>query len=206
MWEQKRPHRKPERGSQGQGLGRRERPQQTGRDGTAGVSSRVTSVAGADGFSVKPTTKLEASNRFRFHTAAQRWAAGMEAETPPPDRQRHSLPSLPGLGPRWFVRKPNKRTAIVAGAVVIGITALRFPAGLLRSPCRGGRRHWAGGSCCFTGPANLVGPLGAAGQTPLPLTAYAWGVSCHAAGRFHRGGGLSFSLCSRSPWRAGKSR
>lgn len=52
-------------------------------NGTAGVSSRVTSVAGADGFSVKPTTKLEASNRFRFHTAAQRWAAGMEAETPP---------------------------------------------------------------------------------------------------------------------------
>lgn len=37
----------------------------------------------------------------------------------------------------WFVRKPNKRAAIVAGAVVIGITALTFPAGLLRSPCRG---------------------------------------------------------------------
>lgn len=81
MWEQKRPHRKRERGSQGRVSRRRERPQQTGRDGTAGVSSRVTSVAGADGFSVKPTTKLEASNRFRFHTAAQRWAAGMEAET-----------------------------------------------------------------------------------------------------------------------------
>ena len=31
--------------------------------------------------------------------------------------------------------------------------------------------------CCSTGPANLVGPLGAAGQIPLPLTAYAWGVS-----------------------------
>lgn len=60
---------------------RRERPQQTGRSGTAGVSSRVTSVAGADGFSVKPTTKLEASNWFRFHTAAQRWAAGTKAET-----------------------------------------------------------------------------------------------------------------------------
>lgn len=28
-------------------------------NGTAGVSSRVTSVAGADGFSVKPATKLE---------------------------------------------------------------------------------------------------------------------------------------------------
>lgn len=59
MWEQKRPHRKRERGSQGRVSRRRERPQQTGRDGTAGVSSRVTSVAGADGFSVKPTTKLE---------------------------------------------------------------------------------------------------------------------------------------------------
>lgn len=31
--------------------------------------------------------------------------------------------------------------------------------------------------CCSIGPANLVGPLGAAGQIPLPLTAYAWGVS-----------------------------
>ena len=32
-------------------------------------------------------------------------------------------------------------------------------------------------------------------QARLPL-------SFNAAGRFHRGGGLSFSLCSRSPWRA----
>lgn len=31
--------------------------------------------------------------------------------------------------------------------------------------------------CCSTGPANFVGSPGAAGQTPLPLTAYAWGVS-----------------------------
>ena len=73
-------------------------------NGTAGVSSRVTSVAGADGFSVKPTTKLEASNRFRFHTAAQRWAAGMEAETPPPDRQRQSsYPVVAGTGARRIV-------------------------------------------------------------------------------------------------------
>ena len=36
-----------------------EKAGRTGRIGTAGVSSRVTSVAGADGFSVKPTTKLE---------------------------------------------------------------------------------------------------------------------------------------------------
>ena len=35
-----------------------------------------------------------------------------------------------------------------------------------------------------------------------PSLRMAGGVSCHAAGRFHRGGGLSFSLCSRSPWRA----
>ena len=37
----------------------------------------------------------------------------------------------------WFVRKPNKRAAIVAGAVGIGLAASKFPAGLLRSPCRG---------------------------------------------------------------------
>lgn len=77
-----------------------------------------------------PTGRLPAKefdNRFRFHTAAQRWAAGMEAETSPPDRQRHSLPSLPGLGPRWFVRKPSKKVAIVAGAVGIGLTAFLFP-------------------------------------------------------------------------------
>ena len=60
--------------------------------------------------------------------------------------------------------------------------------------------------CCFTGPANLVGSPGAAGQMARPSLRMAGGVSCHAAGRFHRGGGLSFSLCSRSPWRAGESR
>ena len=37
-------------------------------------------------------------------------------------------------------------------AVAIGATASRFPAGLLRSPCRGGRQHRAGGPCCSTGP------------------------------------------------------
>ena len=42
---------------------------ETGRDGTAGGSSRVTSVAAADGFSVNPTTKLTTCNDFRFHTA-----------------------------------------------------------------------------------------------------------------------------------------
>lgn len=45
--------------------------------------------------------------------------------------------SLPGLGPRWFVRKPSKKVAIVAGAVGIGLAVPKFPAGLLRSPCRG---------------------------------------------------------------------
>ena len=61
-----------------------------------------------------PTGRLPAKefdNRFRFHTAAQRWAAGMEAETPPltgGDRQTgcfhfgNNHRSLPGLGPRWF--------------------------------------------------------------------------------------------------------
>lgn len=31
--------------------------------------------------------------------------------------------SLPGLGPRWFVRKPDKKAAIVAVAVGIGLAA-----------------------------------------------------------------------------------
>lgn len=31
--------------------------------------------------------------------------------------------------------------------------------------------------CCSTGPANFAGSPGAAVQIPLPLTAYAWGVS-----------------------------
>lgn len=116
-------------------------------NGTAGVSSRVTSVAGADGFSVNPTTKLEASNWFRFHTAAQRWAAGMEAETPPLTGSDHVLPLVvagTGAAMVWFVRKPNKRAAIVAGAVVIGITVSRFPAGYFpycASPA-GGASAW----------------------------------------------------------------
>lgn len=37
----------------------------------------------------------------------------------------------------WFVRKPNKRAAIVAGAVGTGLAASKFPAGFLRFPCRG---------------------------------------------------------------------
>ncbi len=44
-----------------------------------------------------------------------------------PDRQRPT--SLPGLGPRWFVRKPSKKVAIVAGAVGIGLAALVAPQG-----------------------------------------------------------------------------
>ena len=69
-------------------------------------------------------------------------------------------------------------------------------------PLPGGRQHGAGGPCCSTGPANFVGSPEAAGQMARPLLRMAGGVSCHAAGRFHRGGGLSFPLCSRSPWRA----
>lgn len=34
--------------------------------------------------------------------------------------------SLPGLGPRWSVRKPDKKAAIVAGAVGIGLAAFEF--------------------------------------------------------------------------------
>ena len=37
--------------------------------------------------------------------------------------------SLPGLGPRWSVRKPDKKAAIVAGAVGTGLAALVAPQG-----------------------------------------------------------------------------
>lgn len=169
---------------------------------------------------------------------------------------------MPGLGPRWFMRKPSKKVAIVAGAVGIGLAAssersaeaarllweqavagsipaaptMIFPPGHsvlspvgprrssilttgiwghssegehrlctaatwvqfpLAPPARRDGRaadcgdlenRWrftpSGGSnpppsamCCSTGPANFVGSPGAADQTPLPLTAYAWGVS-----------------------------
>lgn len=43
----------------------------TGRDGTAGGSSGVMSLAAAYGFSVTPATKLTTCNDFRFHTAAR---------------------------------------------------------------------------------------------------------------------------------------
>ena len=71
----------------------------------------------------------------------------------------------------WFVRKPSKKVAIVAGAVSMVLAAIVAP--------QGPRTSWA----------HLEQ------QARLPL-------SFNAAGRFHRGGGLSFSLCSRSPWRA----
>ena len=75
--------------------------------------------------------------------------------------------SLPGLGPRWSVRKPDKKAAIVAGAVGIGLAAPKFPAGYFpycASPA-GGRQHGAGGPCFFTAPAKIVGATGAANQT-----------------------------------------
>ena len=144
-----------------------------------------------------------------FYQEARHWGNLRPFSFLSPDRQRQlPYPVVAGTGAatclcctRLFLRRRGR-------AVAIGATASRFPAG--NFPCcaspAGGRQHGAGGPCCSTGPANFVGSSGAAGQIPLPLTAYVWGVSCHAAGRFHRGGGLSFSLCSRSPWRAGESR
>ena len=82
-----------------------------------------------------PTGRLPAKefdNRFRFHTAAQRWAAGMEAETPPLTGSDHVLLLVvagTGAAMVWFVRKPNKRAAIVAGAVGTGLAALVAPQG-----------------------------------------------------------------------------
>ena len=86
----------------------------------------------------------------------------------------------------WFVRKPNKRAAIVARGRRHRAGGLKISGRPSEVPLPGGRRHWAGGSCCSTGPANLAGSPGAANQT-LPSVQI-------AAGRFHRGGGLSFSL------------
>ena len=86
----------------------------------------------------------------------------------PPDRQRQlPYPVVAGTGAatclcctRLFLRRRGR-------AVAIGATVSRFPAG--NSSCcvspAGGRQHGAGGPCCFTGPANLVGSPGAAGQT-----------------------------------------
>lgn len=178
----------------------------TGRDGTAGVSSRVTSVAGADGFSVKPTTKLEASNRFRFHTAAQRWAAGMEAETPPPDRQRHSLPSLPGLGPRWFVRKPSKKVAIVAGAVGIGLAALEFSGRLSEVPLPGAVGIGLAAFVAPQGPRTSWAHLEQQARYPFPSLRMSGG--CHVTLRAASIGEAAFLFPSAPAPRGepGKSR
>lgn len=53
--------------------------------------------------------------------------------------------------------------------------------------------------CCFIETANLAGSPGAASQYPFPSLRMAGGVSCHAAGRFHRGGGLSFFPSAPAP-------
>lgn len=64
----------------------------------------------------------------------------MEAETPPLTGSDHALPLVvagTGAAMVWFVRKPNKRAAIVAGAVGIGLAAFLFPI-CSRSPWRAG--------------------------------------------------------------------
>ena len=68
---------------------------------------------------------------------------------------------------------------MAGGAVSIGLAALVAP--------QGPRSH--------RGPDRSSRP-----DTALDVMHEA--AFLHAAGRFHRGGGLSFSLCSRSPWRA----
>ena len=76
-----------------------------------------------------PTGRLPAKefdNRFRFHTAAQRWAAGMEAETPPLTGSDHVLHLVvAGTGARRIVcAAPDKLFLLEMGR---------------------GRRHRAGG-------------------------------------------------------------
>jgi len=93
----------------------------------------------------------------------------------------------------WFVRKPNKRAAIVAGAVSIGLTVSRFPAGYFpycASPA-GGASAW-----CWR-PLSLHSSREDRGsdrssKPDLPSVQI-------AAGRFHRGGGLSFFPSAPAP-------
>ena len=72
---------------------------------------------------------------------------------------------------------------------------------LLCFPCRG-PSAWCWRPLLLHRARELRGLTWSSRPDGAPLPAYAGGVSCHAAGRFHRGGGLSFSLCSRSPWRS----
>lgn len=112
-----------------------------------------------------------------------------------PDRQRHSLPSLPGLGPRWFGLCGSQTKGLPSwpGAVGIGLAASKFPAGLLRSPCRG---------AVGTGLAALVAPQGPRTsrahpeqQTrPSPRFKLLRAASIGEAA-------FLFPFCSRSPWR-----
>lgn len=85
-------------------------------------------------------------------------------------------------------------------AVAIGATVSKFPAGFLRFPCRG-PSAWCRRPLLLQRACEARGLAWSSRPAGAPLRV-AGGVSCHAAGRFHRGGGLSFSLCSRSPWRA----
>ena len=65
----------------------------------------------------------------------------------------------------WFVRKPNKRAAIVAGGRRHRAGGLKISGRPSEVPLPGGRQHRAGGPCCSTGPANFAGSPGAADQT-----------------------------------------
>lgn len=80
----------------------------------------------------------------------------------------------------WFVRKPNKRAAIVAGAVGTGLAALVAP--------QGPRTSWAHleQQARWRAP-HCVWP----GSCPVTLRAASIGEAA-----------FSFPLCSRSPWRA----
>lgn len=92
--------------------------------------------------------------------------------------------SWPGRGHRGYGQKFPAGyfpcCASPAGAVSMVLAALVAP--------QGQRTSWA--------------HLEQQARYPFPSLRMSGGVSCHAAGRFHRGGGFSFSLCSRSPWRA----
>ena len=189
---------------------------------------------------------------------------GWRLKLPPLTGSDHVLPLVvAGTGAAMVCAEANKRAAIVAGAVGIGLAASKFPAGYFpycASPA-GGASAWCWRPLIFHGaivqrentafarrqrgfnshwlhqtdewqkgycsglenrrglyvhrgfeshlirqndlaperPRNFAGSTGAAIRLPSP-------PGSELRGRFRRGGGLSFSLCSRSPWRAGESR
>lgn len=106
----------------------------------------------------------------------------------------------------WFVRKPNKRAAIVAGAVGIGLAASKFPAGLLRSPCRGAVNMVLAALVAPQGPRTSWAHLEQQARYPFPSLRMSGG--CHVTLRAASIGEAAFLFPSAPVPRGepGKSR